>query len=60
MVDEATMSFMINLTLEGDLEGSGRLSLRFEPQIKVRKFLQRNHFEEAVLRLHIFSVHFLT
>ena len=30
------MSFMINLTLEGDLEGSGRLSLRFEPQIKVR------------------------
>lgn len=34
--DEATMSSVINLTLEGDLTGSGRLGLSLEPQIKDR------------------------
>ena len=34
--DEATMSSVINLTLEGDLAGSGRLGFSLEPQIKDR------------------------
>ena len=58
--DEATMSSMINFTLEGDLAGSGRLSLSLEPQIKDRKALQINYFEEAILRLYFFSIHLLT
>ena len=58
--DEATMSSMINFTLEGDLAGSRRLSLSLEPQIKDRKALQINYFEEAILRLYFFSIHVLT
>lgn len=58
--DEATMSTMINFTLEGDLAGSGRLGFSLEPQIKDRKALQINYFEEAILRLYFFSVHLLT
>lgn len=58
--DEATMSSMINFTLEGDLAGSRRLSLSLEPQIKDRKALQINYFEEAILRLYFFSIHLLT
>ena len=58
--DEATMSSMINFTLEGDLAGSRRLGLSLEPQIKDRKALQINYFEEAILRLYFFSVHLLT
>ena len=58
--DEATMSTMINVTLEGDLAGSGRLGFSLEPQIKDRKALQINYFEEAILRLYFFSVHLLT
>ena len=58
--DEATMSSMINFTLEGDLAGSRWLSLSLEPQIKDRKALQINYFEEAILRLYFFSIHLLT
>ena len=58
--DEATMRSMINLTLEGDLAGSGTLGLSLEPQIKDRKALQINYFEDAILRLYFFSVHLLT
>jgi len=44
----APQSSMINFSLEGDLSGSGRLDLRLQLQIKIRK----KPIRKSLLRSH--------